>query len=393
MTKQQVIEQRRRRGDEDWAERFDKLGLSNRFILLRRDWNSAKGRKIVAKCKKCGAEFSTWAFKEIFEGKQTHLLCPECGASSDGNDLWTRSAQADAAMSFYAEGHSVKETAEKFGVPKSQVSNLVRQRGLTNGKDWHESRAEKQREEAEKKLSERVQSFGFAYLGGYSVKGCKVEIQCEKCGTKYERTADFLKKGNVVCRKCEHEKVLARQAWHKEERAEELKQKAIDRKQNKERAEVEKADALFHLLNDKAHMCVVCGRFFSIADYMRDCGLKQIQHDPKYCSDACKRKHNNRLSKECKRRRGVNENHRHRAKKYGCDYDSTVTLAKLIKRDGLRCAICGEMCDWNDHSWSKYAGPKYPSIDHIIPMSKGGGHVWDNVQVAHIICNSEKGNR
>ena len=24
-------------------------------------------------------------------------------------------------------------------------------------------------------------------------------------------------------------------------------------------------------------------------------------------------------------------------------------------------------------------------------MSKGGGHVWDNVQVAHIICNSEKG--
>lgn len=55
--------------------------------------------------------------------------------------------------------------------------------------------------------------------------------------------------------------------------------------------------------------------------------------------------------------------------------------------------ICGQMCDWNDHSWSKYSGPLYPSIDHIVPMSKGGGHVWENVQVAHIICNSEKGDR
>lgn len=37
------------------------------------------------------------------------------------------------------------------------------------------------------------------------------------------------------------------------------------------------------------------------------------------------------------------------------------------------------------------SGPMYPSIDHIVPMSKGGGHVWENVQVAHIICNTEKG--
>jgi 5-methylcytosine-specific restriction endonuclease McrA len=50
------------------------------------------------------------------------------------------------------------------------------------------------------------------------------------------------------------------------------------------------------------------------------------------------------------------------------------------------------MCDWNDHSWSEYSGPLYPSIDHIVPMSKGGDHVWNNVQVAHIICNSYKGN-
>lgn len=68
-----------------------------------------------------------------------------------------------------------------------------------------------------------------------------------------------------------------------------------------------------------------------------------------------------------------------------------ITLKKLVERDGLKCAICGKVCDWNDHSWSKYSGPMYPSIDHIVPMAKGGPHTWENVQVAHIICNSEKG--
>ena len=80
-----------------------------------------------------------------------------------------------------------------------------------------------------------------------------------------------------------------------------------------------------------------------------------------------------------------------RARKYGCAFDSSVTLKSLIKRNGLRCAICGELCDPHDHEWTDHFGPKYPTIDHIIPMSKGGGHVWDNVQVAHAICNSAKG--
>ena len=87
--------------------------------------------------------------------------------------------------------------------------------------------------------------------------------------------------------------------------------------------------------------------------------------------------------------RGGNR-HMRRAVMYGCEYDSKVTLKKLIKRDGLRCALCGEMCDPNDNTWAGHFGPKRPTIDHIIPMSKGGGHVWGNVQVAHAICNSIK---
>lgn len=31
------------------------------------------------------------------------------------------------------------------------------------------------------------------------------------------------------------------------------------------------------------------------------------------------------------------------------------------------------------------------SLDHIIPLSRGGHHTADNVQAAHLACNHRKG--
>ena len=39
------------------------------------------------------------------------------------------------------------------------------------------------------------------------------------------------------------------------------------------------------------------------------------------------------------------------------------------------------------------AGNDYPTIDHIKPISKGGTHTWDNVQLAHFHCNSIKSDK
>lgn len=104
-----------------------------------------------------------------------------------------------------------------------------------------------------------------------------------------------------------------------------------------------------------------------------------------------KRKISNGLAtQQMEREERVGSAHRHRAKKWGLQYDKTVTLKHLIERDGLTCAICGKPCDPNDKKWNRRCGPMYPTIDHIIPMSKGGGHTWDNVQVAHMICNTRK---
>lgn len=89
---------------------------------------------------------------------------------------------------------------------------------------------------------------------------------------------------------------------------------------------------------------------------------------------------------------GSSRHYHERALFFGVDYDQTITLKKLILRDKGICKICGKPIDLSDIS--KHAvGNYYPSVDHIIPMSKGGGHVWENVQLAHMICNSKKGDR
>lgn len=60
--------------------------------------------------------------------------------------------------------------------------------------------------------------------------------------------------------------------------------------------------------------------------------------------------------------------------------DKGITLDALYKRDNGICQICG-----------KWVQPKHASIDHIHPVSRGGTHTWDNIQLSHVKCNKSKG--
>jgi len=54
------------------------------------------------------------------------------------------------------------------------------------------------------------------------------------------------------------------------------------------------------------------------------------------------------------------------------------------------CAICGEPVDFN----LKYPHPLSPTIDHIIPLAKGGHPSdIDNLQLAHRCCNRQKSDK
>lgn len=113
------------------------------------------------------------------------------------------------------------------------------------------------------------------------------------------------------------------------------------------------------------HECEHCGKKF-----------ESPQKTRKFCSDGCQRKSYDKKHEIRRRTR----------KKINGDADYSISLKRLYKRDQGICAICGEevdmMCDPNSN--------EYGSIDHIIPLAKGGTHTWDNVQLAHRICNSNK---
>ena len=53
----------------------------------------------------------------------------------------------------------------------------------------------------------------------------------------------------------------------------------------------------------------------------------------------------------------------------------------LIKRDGMICQLCHEPIERLDDV----------TIDHIIPVSKGGLDRLDNYRLAHEGCNRERG--
>lgn len=58
-----------------------------------------------------------------------------------------------------------------------------------------------------------------------------------------------------------------------------------------------------------------------------------------------------------------------------------ASVCYLLERDGPACTLCGE----------EFSTTKGISIDHVIPISRGGRDRLENFQLAHRGCNSRKG--
>lgn len=74
-----------------------------------------------------------------------------------------------------------------------------------------------------------------------------------------------------------------------------------------------------------------------------------------------------------------------RARKKGA-YLEKFSRDEILERDGWVCGICCEPIDKS----LKWPHRGYATIDHIIPLVRGGEHSRKNVQAAHFSCNCSK---
>lgn len=102
--------------------------------------------------------------------------------------------------------------------------------------------------------------------------------------------------------------------------------------------------------------------------------------------------------KQQKRREGVTgynspwderrkaNSHKRRALKLGTQVED-IRPIDIYERDIWLCGLCVTPVDPD----VSYPDPMSASLDHVIPLSKGGAHTYENVQLAHLTCNLSKG--
>jgi len=110
----------------------------------------------------------------------------------------------------------------------------------------------------------------------------------------------------------------------------------------------------------------------------KQCEQKAEWHSP-LCLACAKRRDNQRAKAS---------GHKARCRRHGSDYRPGIKLKHVIARDGVCCHYCGVRTTRHIHNADTQA-----EIDHVIPISKGGRHVMENVVVSCRRCNNKKQDR
>lgn len=251
---------------------------------------------------------------------------------------------------------SYTEVGRRFGVSKEVVREFCKENNICRGanKNSEEDVAQKIRDKSDGILE---------YVSGYTIKENPVRVRCNVCGGEFERTYhNITTKGRVTCPCCTESERKRKADEKKTEMV--LKRQAKELRIKERQAEEERKKA------ERIHKCPVCGT---------------ETNRPKYCCPDCAKKSSNKQ-----------RDHRRRMKITARLIDNDITVEGLYRRDSGVCYLCGGRCNLEDYTvrdGAFVAGDWYPSIDHVVPLAKGGEHSWNNVRLAHRRCNILKSDK
>ena len=252
----------------------------------------------------------------------------------------------------------IKKIAQTIGKPFSDEEKAV---ALQLGKEKASFQRYGTEEERKKKQVEFFAEYhpDFEYVSGWIASDDMMKIKCKACGAVIEKSSISTrrKNRNIQCPVCEKDR----------------KQKRVtDLERERRQKEEEKKFAIFNKEFQQMafKQCKCCGSLF-------------LGKSRNYCSVKCANKVSNSICKDKRIK-----------KKKAVIIDRGITLEKLYERDKGICWLCGCQCDWKDYEITPdgafVVGKNYPSEDHVVPLSKGGLHSWDNVKLAHHYCNTIK---
>ena len=111
----------------------------------------------------------------------------------------------------------------------------------------------------------------------------------------------------------------------------------------------------------EARTCIVCNKPLAAGR----------RADSRYCGDSCTRRARKHIGNAQRRMRVP-------------DQMEAISRADVYARDGWVCQLCGEPVDPE----REYPDPLAASLDHVVPLSRGGTHESTNLQLAHLGCNA-----
>lgn len=295
-------------------------------------------------------------------------------------DIWVNKVAGreydDAILTMRHLGMSnYGQIAKAVGCDKSTVRSVCKRLGIEiTDEDRRRNEAESHQKNSIEQVRKLCLDRGFEYVGGYVNNMSTVEIRCVECGRTHTVTWPHLICSDHTCPHCRKDEAARAKELNEWRKA--MRRRLRDIRRRSDAAERERKRRA-ELAN---HRCEWCGRLFTAKT------PKQ-----RFCSPECRDANAKARRKACDRRASEARYRR----LVVVDHD--ITLEKLARRDGDVCQLCGKKVDWTDcetrEDGTFVAGNMYPSIDHIVPVASGGKEAWDNVQLAHRVCNSMKGAR
>lgn len=180
---------------------------------------------------------------------------------------------------------------------------------------------------------------------------------CIGCGKTFT-TDRYTSLGNYCSHQCQVD------YWHRQGLKRKEAKKAWKASERRRLAEVKQRQIRLAKEFDRIRLCKECGAVF-IAETKITV----------YCSERCKKRTDNRRREHRLDRCTVRDN--------------SITLQKLYAKFNGVCQCCGKQLTFDVDTNDNY----YPTIDHVIPISKGGNHIWQNVQLLCRRCNTLKCDR